>query len=225
MSLYAANNAWSYTMDEKTLYVHFLIQHCVHVFITIKIHNFIFFINGNINIQSVLWSQSVVRRSAQLFKIVFNLWLKKVPNYSPIGDGWINDFWRRPFHSRCGRIIFWQKCFMATVSGLTDELVLTIIVIVVVIGGAWCCCDLDRHSKNGRFFSLEDDIFEKGQWRWSLLTFQRTIDYALIGEHFFEMKLTRYLPDGRTSTCCTWRRRGWWRNGFSRIWLIEATSP
>ena len=77
---------------------------------------------------------------------------KKVPNYSPIGDGWINDFWRRPFHSRCGRIIFWQKCFMATVSGLTDELVLTIIVIVVVIGGAWCCCDLDRHSKNGRFF-------------------------------------------------------------------------
>ena len=107
--------------------------------------------------------KSVVRRSAQLFKIVFNLWLKKVPNYSPIGDGWINDFWRRPFHSRCGRIIFWQKCFMATVSGLTDELVLTIIVIVVVIGGAWCC-DLDRHSKNGRFFSLEDDIFEKGQW-------------------------------------------------------------
>ena len=186
MSLYAANNAWSYTMDEKTLYVHFLIQHCVHVFITIKIHNFIFFINGNINIQSVLWSQSVVRRSAQLFKIVFNLWLKKVPNYSPIGDGWINDFWRRPFHSRCGRIIFWQKCFMATVSGLTDELVLTIIVIVAVIGGAWCCCDLDRHSKNGRFFSLEDDIFEKGQWRWSSLTFQRTIDYALIGEHFLK---------------------------------------
>ena len=173
-------------MVEETLYVHFLIQHCVHVFITIKIHNFIFFINGNINIQSVLWSQSVVRRSAQLFKIVFNLWLKKVPNYSPIGDGWINDFWRRPFHRRCGRIIFWQKCFMATVSGLTDELVLTIIVIVVVIGGAWCCCDLDRHSKNGRFFSLEDDIFEKGQWRWSLLTFQRTIDYALIGEHFLK---------------------------------------
>ena len=212
-------------MVEETLYVHFLIQHCVHVFITIKIHNFIFFINGNINIQSVLWSQSVVRRSAQLFKIVFNLWLKMVPNYSPIRDGWINDFWRRPFHSRCGRIIFWQKCFMATVSGLTDELVLTIIVIVVVIGGAWCCCDLDRHSKIGRFFFFRRWHFWKRPMEVIFVDISKNHWLCLDWRTFFEMKLTRYLPDGRTSTCCTWRRRGWWRNGFSRIWLIEATSP
>ena len=172
------NNAW------RDSYVHFLIQHYVPVLITIKTSLFS-------SSMETLTSKAFCEVS-QSFAEVHNYskscsiyGSKKVPNYSPIGDGWINDFWRRPFHSRCGRIIFWQKCFMATVSGLTDELVLTIIVIVVVIGGAWCCCDLDRHSKNGRFFSLEDDIFEKGQWGWSLLTFQRTIDYALIGEHFF----------------------------------------
>ena len=121
MSFYVANNAWSYTMVEETLYVHFLIQHCVHVFITIKIHNFIFFINGNINIQSVLWSQSVVRRSAQLFKIVFNLWLKKGSKLlthwrwlnkwllkTPFPQSvWANHLLTKVFHGHCLRPDWW----------------------------------------------------------------------------------------------------------------------
>ena len=39
---------------------------------------------------------------------------------------------------------------MATVSGLTDELVLTIVVVVAATAGATCitcCCDLNRHPK------------------------------------------------------------------------------
>ena len=40
---------------------------------------------------------------------------------------------------------------MATVSGLTDELVLTIVVVVAATAAATCitcCCDLNRHPKN-----------------------------------------------------------------------------